>query len=230
MSNAGFKAGFDTGRRRAFSLAGLGGAAFIVALAALAALAERQSAWFGATGRALTGIVFGLLIPISLLATSTRVLLPMRLADSASLFARFGASRRVVAFGLVAASMCAAALLAALAGAVTALIAHDPTAPPRAFDALTTGWIGLLTGSAYAGLFAFGATFGARGGGRYWAIALDFVLGRAGGMGALVAPVAHAENLLGGAPPLMLSQSASVVALLVLTGGLTALALARLPP
>jgi hypothetical protein len=230
MMSAGFLAGFDTGRRRALSPAGLGGAVFLVALAALAALAERQSEWFGAASRALAGIVFGVLIPVALLASSTRVLLPMRLAASASLFARFGASRRSVAFGFIVASMCAAAIFAALAGAVTALVAHDPTAPPRVVDALTTGWIGLLTGLAYAALFAFGATFGAKGGGRYWALALDFVLGGAGGASSLFSPRAHVENLLGGAPPLMLSQPASIAALVALAGGLTVLALARLRP
>jgi hypothetical protein len=229
VSSSGFIAGLTTGRRRAHTPRALFISSFALVLAALVAVAERRVEWFGAASRALSGVVFGLLIPVALVATSGQVLFPTRLAASATFFARFGASRRSVALGLVVASMCTAAILAAAMGAVTALIAHDPTAPPPAADALTTAWIGLFTGAAYAGLYAFGATFGAKGGGRYWALVLDLLLG-AGGMTSALAPRAHAQNLLGGAPPLMFSQSQSAAALLVLAALTTLLALARLPP
>jgi hypothetical protein len=229
MNAAGFLAGFGTGRRRAQAPRALFITGFALVLAALVAVAERRIEWFGATSRALSGIVFGLLLPVALVATSGQVLFPLRLATSASFFARFGASRRAVALGLVMASMGTAAILAAAMGAVTALIAHDPTAPPAGVDALTTAWIGLLTGAAYAALFALGSTFGARGGGRYWALVLDFALG-AGGVTSVLVPRAHAQNLLGGAPPLMWSQPASAAALLAIAVVMTLLALARLPP
>ena len=229
MSAAGFLAGFGSGRRRAHSPRALFISGFALALAALVALAERRVESFGAASRSLLGIVFGLLVPVALVATSGQVSFPLRLATSASFFARFGASRRAVALGMVVASMATAAVLAAAMGAVTAVIAHDPSAPPVASDALTTAWIGLLTGAAYAALFALGSTFGARGGGRYWALALDFLLG-SGGATAVVMPRGHAQNLLGGAPPLMLSQPASAAALLAIAAVMTLLALARLPP
>ena len=226
----GFAAGFATGRRSALAPRPLFIALLAVVAAALVALAERRVESFGATSRVLSGFVFGLLIPVMLVANATRVLMPMRLDASAALFARFGASRRAVALGLVAASMCSAAILAAILGAVGALVAHDPTAPPRTIDALTTAWIGALTGAAYAGLYGFGATFGRRGGGRYWAFVADFVLGGVGGLGAAMVPRAHAANLLGGAPPLMLSQAESAAVLVMLSAVLTLLAMARLPP
>jgi hypothetical protein len=230
MNTVGFMAGFKTGRERAHARRALIIELLVIGLAATAALVERRAELFGATHRALTDLVFGLILPLALLASSGRVLLPLRLEASATMLARFGASRKSVALGLIAVSMGSAAVLAAATGVVTVLVAHDPSAPPRAVDALTTGWIGLLTGAAYAGLFALGATFGAKGGGRYWALALDLVLGGAGGFASVIVPRAHAMNLLGGAPPLMLSQPASAAALVALAVTTTALALVRLRP
>src|SRR5262245_15750797 len=159
-----------------------------------------------------------------------RVLEPLRLDASASPLARFGLSRRAVALGLVAASMVAGAIVAAVAAAITAGAAHDPSAPALAFDLYTSAWIGALTACAYAGLFALGATFGARGGGRYWAFGFDILFGGTGGVAALFAPRAHAQNLLGGEPPLLLGQPASVALLVVIAAGFTSLALARCNP
>jgi hypothetical protein len=227
--SAGFAAGIGTGARRAYAPRTLALALFALALAALVALAERRIEGYGAATRTLTGMVYSLLVPVALVAMSMQILLPMRLSASAMMFARFGASRRSVAFGLVVASMVAAALLTAAMGTVAAMIAHDAGAPPLATDALTTAWIGLITGAAYAALFALGSTFGARGGGRYWALALDLFLG-VSGTSALVVPRAHAQNLLGGAPPLMLSQPASAGALLAIAAVMTLITITRLPP
>jgi hypothetical protein len=126
--------------------------------------------------------------------------------------------------------MIASAALAAIAATVGAIVAHDPAAPPLAADAATCAWIGALTGAAYAALFALGATFGARGGGRVWALVLDFALGGMPGFVAILVPHAHARNLLGGEPPLAFSQPASMIALLALTAAFTGLAVARCPP
>ena len=71
--------------------------------------------------------------------------------------------------------MLVGAAVAGVSAAVTASVGHDPSAPPVAIDAITSAWIGALTASAYAALFAFGATFGARGGGRYLALGFDFI-------------------------------------------------------
>jgi len=230
MSVTGFQAGFRVGLRNATATRSLVGAAFTLAVVALIAMAEKQVGVFGAANRALEDRVFGLLLPFVLLYASTRILQPMRLDDAASPIARFGFSRRAVGLGLIGASMVAGAALAAVAAAETTILAHDLTAPPPALDAFNCAWIGALTGCAYAGLFALGATFGARGGGRLWALGLDFVLGATSGFAAVLVPRAHAQNLLGGEPPLLLAQPASAALLVVLAIGFTVLALARSTP
>jgi hypothetical protein len=230
MSAIGFQAGFRSGLRNAVATRSLVGAVITLVVVALISLAEKRAGVFGAADRALEDRVFGLLLPFVLLYASIRVLEPVRLEDAAAPIARFGFSRRSVGLGLIVASMVAGAVLAASAAAETAILAHDLTAPPRALDAVTCAWIGALTGCAYAGLFALGATFGARGGGRFWALALDFVLGATSGFAAVLLPRAHAQNLLGGEPPLLLGQPASAVLLALLAIVFTLLALARSTP
>jgi hypothetical protein len=230
VSAVAVRAGFDGGIRNATAPRPLFGALFTLVAVALIALAEKQAGAFGAANRALEGMVFGLILPFVLLYVSTRVSGPTRLQDAATPIARFGFSRRSVGLGMILASMVAGGALAAVAAAEAALLAHDPSAPPAALDAFNCAWIGALTGSAYAGLFALGATFGARGGGRFWALGFDFVLGATSGFAAVLMPRAHAQNLLGGEPPLMLAQPASAVFLAVLAVVFTALALARTSP
>lgn len=127
------------------------------------------------------------------------------------------------------ASMIGAAALASIVAIVAAVLAHDPTAPSVRLDVLSCAWIGALGATAYAALFAFGATFGARGAGRWWALAADFLLGTTSGVGALLAPRAHLQNLLGGEPPMLLSQAASAASLGALALAFTILALLRCP-
>jgi hypothetical protein len=230
MNGIGFQAGFRTGMRNATAMRSLVGAIVTLGVVALISVAEKQVGVFGAASRALEDRVFGLLLPFVMLYASTRILEPVRLEDAATPIARFGFSRRSIGLGLIVASMVAGGALAAIAAAETALLAHDLTAPPLALDAFTCAWIGALTGCAYAGLFAFGATFGARGGGRFWALALDFVLGATSGFAALLFPRAHAQNLLGGEPPLLLAQPASAALLVVLAIVFTSLALTRSTP
>jgi hypothetical protein len=230
MSSVGFLAGFRSGMRNATATRSLVGAMATVLAVALISLAEKQAGIFGAASRALEDRVFGLLLPFVMLYASMRILEPVRLEDAAAPIARFGFSRRSVGLGLIVASMVAGGAIAAIAAAETALLAHDLTAPPPALDAFTCAWIGALTGCAYAGLFALGATFGARGGGRYWALGLDFVLGATSGFAALFMPRAHAQNLLGGEPPLFLAQPASAALLVALAIGFTLVALARSTP
>jgi len=199
-------------------------------VAAVAAVTEKRGSPSGAAGRALEGQVFGVLLPFVLLALSTRVLSPLRLDLTTAPLARFGASRRVVASGLIATSMGVGAFVAASAAALTAILGHDPTAPPIAVDALTSAWVGALAASAYAAFFALGSTVGAKGGGRFLSLGLDFVLGGTSGAAALFVPRAHAQNLLGGAPPLMLSQPASAALLAAMALAFGAAAVARCAP
>jgi hypothetical protein len=206
------------------------GAASALAVVALVAISEKRAALFGATSRVLEGEVFGLILPIALVLASRRALDPTRLDTAATPLARFGPSRRAVALGLVLGSMIGAAALAASAATGAAVLAHDPTAPGVRFDVFSCAWIGALGASAYAALFALGATFGSRGAGRWWALVADFLLGSTSGVGALFAPRAHIQNLLGGEPPLLLSQPASTASLAAMAVGFTLLALWRCPP
>jgi hypothetical protein len=199
-------------------------------IVALVAVAEKRAALYGAASRVLENEVFGLILPIALVLASRRALDPTRLDVAAMPLARFGPSRRTVALGLVLASMIGAALLAASAAALAAVLAHDPTAPAIRLDAFSSAWIGALGGTAYAAFFAFGATYGSQGGGRWWGLAADFLLGSTSGVGALLAPRAHIENLLGGQPPMLLSQPASAACLAAIGVAFTLLALLRCPP
>jgi hypothetical protein len=211
------------------------GRAFIAAasglgVVALVAISERRTALYGAASRVLEGPVFGLILPIAIVLASRGALAPTRLDMAATPLARFGPSRRTVAFGLIIASMIGAAALASSSAALAALLAHDPTAPAVRLDVLSSAWIGALGAAAYAALFAFGATFGASGAGRWWALAADFLLGSTSGIAALIAPRAHLQNLLGGEPPMLLSQPASIASLGAIAVAFTLLALLRCPP
>jgi ABC-type arginine/histidine transport system permease subunit len=126
--------------------------------------------------------------------------------------------------------MVAGAVVAAFVATLVAVVAHDPTAPPRARDAIASAWIGGLTACAYASLFFAGATVGVRGGGRWAALIFDFALGSTTGPFALLCPRAHAINLLGGEPVMMLSQTSSAGVLVLLSIGFGAIAIARTAP
>lgn len=229
MSASGLVLGCSSGLARITRLRPLIAAALGLAVVGVVAISEQRAALFGAASRTLEGEVFGLILPIALVLASRRALEPTRLDLAAIPLARFGPSRRTVALGLVVASMIGAVLLAASAGALAAVLAHDPTAPSVKLDAVSCAWIGALGATAYAALFALGATFGSSGAGRWWALAGDFLLGSTSGVGALLAPRAHIQNLLGGEPPMLLGQSASAASLAAMAVAFTVLALLRCP-
>jgi hypothetical protein len=126
--------------------------------------------------------------------------------------------------------MIGTAVLASTASVTAAILAHDPTAPAMQLDAISCAWIGALGATAYAAIFAFGATFGANGTGRWVALVADYALGSTSGIGALFAPRAHIQNLLGGEPPMFLGQSVSTACLGAIIVAFTTLALLRCPP
>lgn len=230
MTAVGFFAGFGDGMRRCARRGAIGAAALAVVAVWLGAVAEKRSGLLGAANRALEGSAFGLVIPLLVFATTAAIIGPLRLDDAASPIARFGHSRRQVAAGLVLSAMALGALAAAVLGVVSALAAHDPSAPPAAADALAAAWIGALTGAAYAAFFALGSTFGRRGGGRLFTLAIDFLLGSSTTAMAVVLPRAHALNLLGAEPVLHLGQPASAALLAALSVVYWLMAIGRCPP
>ncbi|WP_437817942.1 hypothetical protein [Sorangium sp. So ce1078] len=199
-----------------------------VALAVAAAVIEVAFGSSGAVDRALLA-TFRLVTPLTIFALAADAADRTGLRDAAWPAARFGASSHHVAFGIALATTLAAALAGALLAVVVVAAAQGPGGAPFVRDVLISGWIGALTGAAYAGWFSFGATFLRRGLGRFVPLAADFLLaGSAGVVGALM-PRGNAVNLLGGPSPLGLGQptSAGLLALTVVLLTLAAAARCR---
>jgi hypothetical protein len=133
-------------------------------------------------------------------------------ASTAPLVAFGAAPGRTAAASIAVATAACAAVGAAVAAAVAA-VAHGVADPPLLRDAGLSAYAGALGGAAYAAWFALGASFGKRGGGRALLLVVDWILGGAGGAGALLTPRAHLRNILGGVPPMDCSQRASAAAL-----------------
>ncbi|XXT23049.1 hypothetical protein WME94_16025 [Sorangium sp. So ce429] len=205
--------------RRPLLALGLG-----VALAVAAAVIEVAFGSAGAVDRALLA-TFRLVTPLTVFALVADAADRTALREAAWPAARFGASSHHVALGIALAAALSAALVGALLAVVVVAIAHGPGAAPFVRDVLTSGWIGALTGAAYAGWFSLGATFLRRGHGRFVPLAVDFLLGGSAGIVGALMPRGNAVNLLGGPPPLGLGQLASA-GLLALGAFLLALAAA----
>jgi hypothetical protein len=149
------------------------------------------------------------------------------LREAAWSVARFGAARRDVALGIVLSSVAASALGGIILAAFAVLSAYGPSSRPLLVELFTSGWIGGLVGAAYAAWFVLGASFFARGRGRWVPLVLDFVLG--GGTSAIAAifPRSHARGLLGDIGPTQFSQPQSCMALLIMLFVGSSLALMR---
>ncbi len=128
----------------------------------------------------------------------------------------FGAQPARAAAASIAVAAATCALVGALMAATVAVVAHGVSDPPRLHDAMASAYVGALGGGAYAAWFGAGASFGRRGGGRLALLIVDWILGASGGASALFSPRGHVRNLLGGSPPMDLSQRASVAALVLL--------------
>lgn len=205
--------------RRPLLALGLG-----VALAVAAAVIEVAFGSSGAVDRALLA-TFRLVTPLTIFALAADAADRTALREAAWPAARFGASSHHVALGIALATALAAALVGALLAVVVAAAARGPGAAPFVRDVLISGWIGALTGAAYAGWFSLGATFLRRGLGRFVPLAADFLLGGSVGVVGALLPRGNAVNLLGGPSPLGLGQPASA-GLLALSAVLLALAAA----
>jgi len=194
---------------------------------AVAALLERKFAPFGAADRALSGAGLGVALPLLAYALLDAGLGNQRLRRCLEPIARHGGDVRAAGAGALAAFCVVLAFAGALLAAVAVLAARSMGDPMLGRDLAASVWIGALAGAAYAGWFALGSTFGQRGGGRKWVLALDFVLGATSGVLALPWPRAHVRNLLGGAPPFDLGQGAASLGLLAMTALTMLVALGR---
>lgn len=168
-----------------------------------------RSAGAAATDRTLTGATFGFAIPLGALALLRLVVPGVRLDESVLPLSRRGADRRGAALGLLA----TLSALAGVGGTILALVAvlatRSPADPRFTSDLVASAWIGGLGGAIYAWWLGFGASFGARGGGRWALLLLDATLGMGTGALALPWPRAHLRNLLGADAVLGLPQWAA---------------------
>lgn len=172
----------------------LGAALFV----ACASLLEKEIAPEAAVDRALTGPVFGWTIPLLAYAAVARVANYRRLDDAVRDLARHGADRRATVAWFVLMTAARVAVVGALVSALAVLLgSSDPPALVRT-DMLTSAWIGAVGGAAYTGWFSLGSLWGKTGGGRLFALAVDWVLGGAASAVAVPWPRAHLRSLLGG--------------------------------
>jgi hypothetical protein len=225
-----FRAGLRLGLSRLTRPSSLVGIGVAFASVALVSLLLRRAAPHSAPDRALTGIALGFVLPLLAYGSVARALGGTRLDASVEELARYGANRRPLALGLSLAPMLVLALGGALLAALAVVVTRAPADPRLASDLAVSSWIGALGGMAYVACFSFGSTFFSRGGGRFWALVLDWTLGAGTTAVALPWPRAHVMNLLGAAPVLAMPQWSATLGLFVLSVGFLALAVWRSPP
>jgi len=174
---------------------------------------ERQTDAASAPDDALGGAAYGIALPLLAYLVSERVCASERLQRSADSLARYGTDRRAAMLGLLLASASCTAVVGVLLSVATLLGAHGLHSKALGADLRTCVGIGLIAGAVYALYFGAASLLGKRGGGRKWALIIDFVLGA--GSSALAAPWprGHVRNLLGGEPVLALSQASAWLAL-----------------
>jgi len=180
------------------------------------AVAARSGGAANAADHVLVSAYGALVLPLLAYTLVGAVLGARSLAASTAPLVSFGAAPGRAAAVTVSVAVAAGVVLGGALAATVALVAHGSGDPPVGGDAVASAYAGALGGAAYASLFALGATFGKRGGGRTGLLVLDWVLGMGHGAVALVTPRAHLRNLLGGARPMEWSGYASATALVVL--------------
>jgi ABC-type multidrug transport system ATPase subunit len=197
------------------------------ALAAIAAGIGHRMGSANAASHVLVWPFGAIALPLFVYAVVSATLGGEGVARASRSLVAFGADPARAALSQILVAVVTSALLSAVVGSAVAALAHGSADPPPLRDALTSAWIAALGGAAYASLFAFGSTFGARGAGRTAALVLDWALGAGGSGAALVTPRAHLRNLMGGAAPVEIGQRASVAWLAALAIAFILLAVAR---
>jgi|GEM_PF-1987304 len=222
----GIRLGFMMAARRLISRSTLLLIALSLALAVVAGIVERRVTTLGAVDRSLVS-TFRLVVPLYCFAIAGSACHRMGLRDAVWPVARFGASRRDVALGIVLALVIASAMGGVLLSVAAVVSSYGASSRPLVIELFTSGWIGALVAAAYGGWFALGATFLDRGRGRGIVLALDFLFGAGTGVLAAVFPRSHARGLLGDVGPAGFSQPRDCIALVVMLLVLAALAVMR---
>jgi hypothetical protein len=196
--------------------------------ATLVAVIERSTEPYYAADRALTGGVFGLILPLLGYLVLERVTVGARLDHSVDELSRHGADRRWLGLGLYAVAALALAAIALLLAVTGVCLSRGAKDPLLLRDLAATSWIAVLSGVAYAAWFSLASLVGRRGR-RGTAWLADLLLGSGGSVLAAPLPRGHVRNLLGGQPVLELTQWASAVALIALTAFYLSASASRTP-
>lgn len=228
MSSLGLGARLCVARLRSRRFA-VGGALAAFAIA-FGALLERSTAEVGAADRALSGAAFGIVLPLAALFTVDLVCDGGRLDTAVELLARAGANRRAAGLGVLGVAALALALVGLFTGTLTILLARSFSDPDLLRDLLATSWIGALSGAAYAAWFVLGSAVGRGPRGRFWALALDWLLGSLAGPVAEPFPRAHVRGLLTAPPPPGFSIALAALLLVGCALAYSLLSVGRCPP
>jgi hypothetical protein len=201
------KDGIELGGERLRAPGTAGACALALAFELGVALLERAQGALGASDRALSGGAFGVALPLLCYFLVGRACGARSLREAVLPLARHGLDRRPLVLGLAVAPAALAAAFAAFSGVAVVLLTRG------LHDAMTSLWIGAVSGCAYVAMFVAASAFGRHGRGRVWLLAADFLLGAGSSLLALPWPKGHVRNLLGGAPVLEMSQFAALIVL-----------------
>jgi len=218
---SGARLGFERLRSRVLLVLAL----LALVSASVVALLERFHDASLATDRTLSGVVFGLCLPLFCYASFELGAARSDLGSAIAPLARHGLPRPALAQGLVLGVAVQNALFSAVLGALCVLLTRSHH-PRLASDLFAVVWIAALTAFAYTGLFTAGSAFRR---GRLLLLLGDWFLGSGSGLFALPWPRGHARNLLGFSPVLELSQASALALLLALGAGGMLLGTRHLP-
>ena len=223
-----FSVGLHGSLRRVQHPLSMAGVFLAAVCAVVVALLERRLGP-GAADRTLTGVTFGLALPLTTLAIVTRTCHALRLDQAFSELARHGADRRGLALGQTVAGASIGGVVGTFLGVVSVIAARRVQDPVLVHDIWATATVGALAGAAYACWFVATSNLGKRGAGRLVFLVLDWTLGSSSSALALLFTRCHVLNLLGASPPLGLSAGAATAILVGLTFLVLALAISRIP-
>jgi len=212
----------------------IGGLALLLGATVLEAQSiTGKSATRAAEADLLQGVTFGLLLPLSCFALSTRLDVGLE-ALMHSIWVRHGAERRAFALGRLAFPMALTGGIALIGGSLALALSNAASDPALELPiGLGTNGVVLLA-VAVLGAVSYVACLGlaqmlAGRWGRALFLLADWLLGSGVGAAAVPWPRAHLRSLLGGEPVLHLSALGSTGWLVLLSAACLFLYLRRVP-
>jgi hypothetical protein len=175
------------------------------------ALFEKSRGESHAVDRVLPDAYGGLVLPLVVFALVGAVVVSTSLRSSIHPVTALGASGARAAIASIVVVAFVSALVCGGIGA--ALVPLSGAVAPIRGDVIASAWVSALGAACYASFFVFGTSFGKVGAGRMIILVIDWVLGSTGTALEIITPRAHLRNLLGGAPLMHVSQTASAITL-----------------